>query len=148
MWGSGRQKQRPDLLSSSAASLTQTKATISSLPELGPGRLVEQARLCANVLLCLLQHPTLVSFLSVYTLYTDTANNMYDFHGAFMKSAHYAVPLCALVFNPDASARDEMIYTHRTVSESAHTISVPLPLTPKVHINTAVAFRRNLEGVP
>lgn len=35
MFGSGREKQRADLLSSSAASFTKTKATISPLPGLG-----------------------------------------------------------------------------------------------------------------
>lgn len=69
MRGSGRQKQRVDLLSSSAASLSQTKATISSLPELG-----RVAEMCANVLR-LLQHPPLAYLLSVCALYTDMANN-------------------------------------------------------------------------
>lgn len=52
--------------------LPLSPATISSLPELGrAGSPVGQADMSGNVLLCLLQHPTLVSFLFGYTLYAS-----------------------------------------------------------------------------
>lgn len=83
MLGSGTQKQRADLLSSSAASFTKTKARLST-PWAGLDNCLPK-RLKSEYVFLLLQHPSLIIFFTVYTLYKHmkTWNNQcrtFPFH--------------------------------------------------------------------
>lgn len=103
MLGSGTQKQRADLLSSSAASFTKTKATISPLPGLGWITVPKKLK-CV----CVRAPPSFTTTLpcylysSIHSLYRHTKNDQrrtfvftghpYVFRNHTTSKSHFLVP--------------------------------------------------------